>query len=83
MPFSRARKSAPKPLGPKYVPNPVTLGDKLRNRRLELGLLQKDVARLLRVSEDTVTYWENNRYEPSAKYYTRIHLFLTTKPQQL
>jgi transcriptional regulator with XRE-family HTH domain len=63
-------------LGDKYVENPVTLGDRIRNRRLELGLLQKNVARMIGVSEDTITFWECNRFDPSEKYMRKIRLFL-------
>ena len=44
--------------------NPQTLGEKIRNRRLELGLLQKDVANIIGTYEDAVTYWENNCVQP-------------------
>jgi len=38
---------------------PVTLGDHLRRRRIELGLYQKDVAARLDVTTSTVWNWEN------------------------
>ena len=41
-----------------------TIGDHVRKRRIELGLFQKAVALKLKVSEDAVTYWENNRAIP-------------------
>jgi transcriptional regulator with XRE-family HTH domain len=39
---------------------PVTLGDHLRRRRLELGLYQKDVAEQIGVTASTIWNWEND-----------------------
>jgi DNA-binding XRE family transcriptional regulator len=39
-------------------------------------LLQKDVAGIIGVCEDSITYWENNRYEPHVKHYPKIIQFL-------
>ena len=51
---------------PKELPIQVTsLGPYLIKLRLEKGLCQKDVAKLLGVANDTVTYWENDRSMPS------------------
>ena len=38
---------------------PVTLGDHLRRRRLELGLYQRDVAVKIGVTASTIWNWEN------------------------
>jgi DNA-binding XRE family transcriptional regulator len=38
---------------------PVTLGDHLRRRRLELGLHQKDVAKIIGVTTSSVWNWEH------------------------
>ena len=80
MPFSRIRKHAEKPYGKNYSTDPQTFGEQLRNRRLELRLLQKEVAQLLKVSTDTVTYWENNRYPPHIQHYPAIIQFLGHNP---
>ncbi|HUZ57496.1 MAG TPA: helix-turn-helix domain-containing protein [Hanamia sp.] len=61
-----------KPLEGKLLTNPTTIGEKLKNRRLQLGLLQKDVANVIGVCEDSITLWENNRNEPSVVYYSKI-----------
>ncbi|MGE4579120.1 MAG: helix-turn-helix domain-containing protein [Desulfuromonadales bacterium] len=42
------------------VKEPVTLGDHLRRRRLELGLYQKDVAIQIGVTASTIWNWEND-----------------------
>jgi len=60
--------------------NPATIGEKLRNKRLELGLLQIDVAKITSVSEDSITLWGNNRNEPSVIYYPKIIQFLGYVP---
>jgi DNA-binding XRE family transcriptional regulator len=43
---------------------------------MELGLFQKDVAKFVGVSTDTVTLWEKGRKEPSKRYLKRIEQFL-------
>jgi len=63
-------------LGTKLLTNPATLGEKLKNRRLELSLLQKEVAKIIGVSEDCITLWENNRSKPYVSYYPQIIEFL-------
>ncbi|MDM1048337.1 recombinase family protein [Sphingobacterium hotanense] len=56
--------------------NPSTLGEHIRKRRMELQLFQKDVAAIFNVSEDCITYWENNISEPQIQYYPPIFGFL-------
>jgi transcriptional regulator with XRE-family HTH domain len=57
-----------------------TLGDHLKARRLDLGLYQKDVARRLGVTTDSVAYWENNCNQPSLKMFPCISQFLGYDP---
>jgi len=57
-----------------------TIGDHLRKRRLQLGLFQKEVARLIGVSEATVYNWEKRRTDPPAKYFAKIINFLGYVP---
>lgn len=73
-------KNVRKPLGDKYVSSPVTLGDKIRNRRLELHLLQKDIAQTFGVTEDCITNWENNLSQPETRYLPDIIQFLRYIP---
>lgn len=80
LPFSRLKKIVRKPMGGKYISNPTTVGEMIRNRRLELGQLQKDVAGILAVSEDCITNWENNRAYPQQRYYKAIRSFLKYDP---
>jgi len=55
-----------------YIESPKTLSDHVRKRRLELGLLQQDVALWLNVSVWTYRNWENRRTTPGAIVYQRI-----------
>ncbi len=67
-------------MGEKYLSNPSSIGEKIRNRRLELGILQKEAAEILGVSEDCITLWETNRSNPYVKYYPEIIKFLGYVP---
>ncbi|MES3017450.1 MAG: recombinase family protein [Bacteroidota bacterium] len=83
LPFSRLDMVVGKPLGIKYIANPTTLGQKIRNRRLEKGMLQKEVAALIGVTEDCVTLWENGRSRPSVAHYPWIIEFLGHFPFEI
>ncbi len=45
-----------------------------------MKLLQSEVAKILNVSPDCITYWENNRAQPHVSYYPRIIEFLGFLP---
>jgi DNA-binding XRE family transcriptional regulator len=53
------------------------LGSRLRCKRRELGLLQKQAAERLGVAADTLLNWEMNRRQPPARYNLAIAAFLT------
>ncbi len=57
-----------------------TIGDHLRKRRLDLGLLQRDVARALGVRVDTVRNWEVGRNGPAQWQWPAIVAFLGYVP---
>jgi transcriptional regulator with XRE-family HTH domain len=59
-----------------------TLGDHLRKVRLDRGLSQPDVARILKVTTDMVTCWELNRNQPTAKFAKAIIDFIGYFPFQ-
>ncbi len=59
----------------------TTIGDHIRKRRIELNLLQRDVARQIGVSEDCITYWENGRSTPQRRFVTKIKEFLGYFPK--
>jgi transcriptional regulator with XRE-family HTH domain len=54
----------------------VTIGDHLRKKRLDLDLLQREVALLLRSTECSVYLWETNRTSPTLPFLPRIIEFL-------
>ena len=62
---------------------PVTLGDHIRRRRLELGLEQRELARQLGADDMTVCNWEKGRTFPSIRFLPRIVRFLGYVPFQL
>ena len=57
-----------------------TVGDHLRKKRLELGLLQKQVAEQLGVDETTIYKWENHRSAPVIRVLPKIIQFLGYVP---
>jgi len=83
LPCLRYDKSTSKPCLISYPHNPITLGEHIRRRRMDLKMSQAAVARSLGVVEDCITYWENHRSEPKVSYYPRILTFLGYSPWQL
>jgi transcriptional regulator with XRE-family HTH domain len=59
-----------------------TLGDHLRKRRLDLGLLQRQVAEQLGVDKTTVYNWESHRTAPPPVYEHRIAAFLSKESDE-
>lgn len=72
----RGRKSRPKG----YPEQPRTLGEHLRRRRSDLGLLQREVAALLGVSAETILGWERWKREPEIRHWPGILVFLDYDP---
>jgi DNA-binding XRE family transcriptional regulator len=56
--------------------NPKTLGDHIKKRRLEFGLYQAQVAKILGVTESTIVNWEKNRSKPSLRSMPKVTKFL-------
>jgi transcriptional regulator with XRE-family HTH domain len=54
----------------------VTIGDHLRKKRLDLSLLQREVALLLQSTECSVYLWEANRTSPALPFLPNIIEFL-------
>lgn len=69
-----------KPPPPGYPTKLRTLGDRLRKRRLDLGLRQKDAAERLGVSPDTVRNWEVGRAQPALWQWPALIRFLGYAP---
>ncbi|MBN1958577.1 MAG: helix-turn-helix transcriptional regulator [Desulfuromonadales bacterium] len=61
------------------VKEPVTLGDHLRRRRLELGLYQKDVAIQIGVTASTIWNWEHG-WKIDKRFVSLIVDFLGYRP---
>jgi transcriptional regulator with XRE-family HTH domain len=80
LPFCRRTLTVAKPKDSSYPAALSTLGDHLRSRRLDLGLLQKDVAAQIICTVDTITNWELNRCQPELEYIPRIIAFLGYDP---
>jgi len=80
LPFSRFEVSVPKPLKYNLIENPVTVGEMMRNRRLQLRLFQKEVAKLMGADEATIYHWENNKYPIHRRYNGKIIKFLGYYP---
>lgn len=76
LPFCHLTLKAPKPLPSNYPLQTKSLGDHIKKRRLDLKILQKEVAINVGVDETTIWFWENNRAEPSISYIPKIIEFL-------
>jgi transcriptional regulator with XRE-family HTH domain len=59
---------------------PTTIGEHIKRRRLEMGLYQKDVAKLLGVTEYTIINWEKGRTEPTVSNIPSLVRFLGYDP---
>lgn len=69
----------PKELPKGYILNPKTVGEHIKKRRLDLGLLQIEVAKIIGVSEATIWNWEHGR-EPELRHIPNIIDFLGYTP---
>ena len=74
--LSPVKKRGLRPKNPLYPNKLLTLGDHIRAKRLDLGLLQKDVARIIQVDTKSIIFWENNRHEPNIQHHPKIVGFL-------
>ncbi|MFX0066100.1 MAG: helix-turn-helix domain-containing protein [Candidatus Hermodarchaeota archaeon] len=62
----------PKILPDGYPIRPKTLGERIKKKRMDMGLFQKDIARIIGVSTDTVTNWEKGRTKPCRKTLVKL-----------
>ena len=76
MPFCYIQLTGRKPLNTAYPKQLTTLGDHLRKRRLDLDLLQREVAVQLGVDDSTITNWELNHNFPELRFIPAIIEFL-------
>ena len=63
-------------LNPKYPKNPQNLGQKIRKARMDKGLMIKELAFQLGVTEDTVINWEIRGIKPVGKNLAKAQEFL-------
>jgi len=61
---------------------PQTLGEQIKKRRLELGLTQKDVGKILGATSFTILNWEKGKTKPLPTLVPMIILFLGYDPAQ-
>lgn len=80
LPFCKITLKAQKPAPDAYPKKLKTLGDHLRKKRLDLKLLQKEVAQKIGVEESTIWNWENNYSSPSLYFVPKIIKFLGYMP---
>ena len=72
MPFCHITLKTQKPLPSAYPRTLKTLGDHLRKRRLDLKLLQKELAQKIGVCVSSIYSWENNLSIPAIKHIPKI-----------
>lgn len=82
LPFCQTTLTAKRPPEKAYPRELRTIGDHIRKRRLDLKLLQKEVARLLGVDTTTVTNWEKNRCGPTLRILPSVIEFVGYSPFQ-
>jgi transcriptional regulator with XRE-family HTH domain len=80
LPFCSLALKSQKPLSAQYPIQIHTLGDHIRKRRLDLGLLQSQVAEKIGVDALTLGNWERQRTQPEIRFIARIVEFLGYDP---
>jgi transcriptional regulator with XRE-family HTH domain len=55
-----------------YADQPGSLGEHLKRRRRQLGLLQREVAKLIGCHQDTYINWEKDRTQPVASRFRPV-----------
>ena len=61
----------PKRMPKGYPENPQTFGEYLRKYRMDKGLLIKDLAKIIGVTENTVLNWEHDQTKQIRKKFTK------------
>lgn len=61
---------------PKYPKNPKNLGEEIRKARMDNGLLIRELAAQLGVTEDTVINWEVRGIKPMGKNLEMVREFI-------
>ncbi len=82
LPFCDLRLKSPKPLDRAYPTEFRSIGDHVRKRRLDLGLLQREVALQIGVDKTTVFNWEAGTAAPNIRAIPGVVRFLGYDPRQ-
>ncbi|MDP9098781.1 MAG: helix-turn-helix transcriptional regulator [Verrucomicrobiota bacterium] len=70
------RLNAKKPKDKAYPRTVKTLGDAIRKRRLDLGLRQEDVAKIIGCDKTSVLNWEKGHTSPGTSKISGVRRFL-------
>ena len=81
LPICNIVLNALKPERRPYPKELKTYGDHLRKKRLDLGLSQPQVAKIINVTPDSITNWELNRGKPILTLIPKIISFLGYSPK--
>jgi transcriptional regulator with XRE-family HTH domain len=76
LPLSQIVLKAKKPLSSAYPKTLKTLGNHLKKRRLDLNLLQIEVAQMFGVCNISIYNWEKDLAKPAVKYFPKIIKFI-------
>jgi len=63
-------------LNPKYPKNPQNLGQQIRKARMDKGLLIRELAAQIGVTEETMLNWEVRGRKPTEENIKRIKDFI-------
>jgi DNA-binding transcriptional regulator YiaG len=83
LPFCDRRLRSTKPIDKAYPTELRTIGDHVRKHRLDLGLLQREVALRIGVDKTTVYNWEAGRATPSLRALPAVIAFLGYDPIEI
>ncbi|MBQ8749986.1 MAG: helix-turn-helix transcriptional regulator [Clostridia bacterium] len=61
----------------------MSIGEKIKKVRLENGLYQKDLAKMLGIARETLTGYEVGRCEPDLQIIRKICVFLNISADEL
>ena len=60
-----------------------TIGNRIKDLRLEKGLTQPQLAKSIKVSNCIISKWENNLMEPKATYIIRLAKYFNVSADYL
>jgi len=81
LPLCQRKLNAAKPKPYDYPADPKTLGEHLRKRRLDLHLVQREVADIFGVNESTIQNWEVGSHSVSLSAWPTVLEFLGYDPR--